>query len=107
MKDEYIVVYVTTPDDTTAKMIARKVLEKRLAACINIIPNIFSIYRWKGEIEEDQEALMIIKTRRILFEPLTKTIKELHPYEIPEVIGIPIIEGYNAYLGWISDETKR
>jgi len=105
MKEKYTVVYVTTPDEKTAKTIANKILEKKLAACVNIIPNINSIYRWKGKIEEDQEALMIIKTRRELFETLTKTIKEMHPYEVPEVIGIPIIEGYKAYLEWIKDET--
>ncbi len=106
MREEYIVVYVTTPNEKTAKKIAKEVLEKRLAACINIIPNIYSTYRWRGRIEEDQEALMIIKTRRGLFDILAKTIKEKHPYEVPEVIGIPIIEGYNAYLEWIRDETK-
>lgn len=107
MKEEFIVTYITTPDEETARKIAVDLLEKKIAACINITPNIYSIYLWKGDIEDGRETLMTIKTRRTLFKELIRIIKKLHPYEVPEIIALPIIEGYKPYLDWIRDETRN
>ena len=103
---EYIVVYVTAPDEQKAASIAYIVVEDKLAACVNIIKGIKSIYLWEGKLETEAECLMIIKTRRSLFPALQKRIKELHPYKVPEIIAAPIIEGSMEYLLWVKDSTE-
>ena len=102
-----IIVYCTVPNDTVAENIANVVLTQRVAACVNIIPQIRSIYLWKGKIEDERELLLIIKSKRELFEELARCIKELHPYEVPEVIALPIIEGNTDYLNWIDSNTRN
>ena len=106
MDNKYIVVYVTTPDPETGRRIATKLVEERLAACVNIVYEIESIYHWRGKIEQDKESLLIIKTRRELLQKLTETIKKSHPYEVPEVIAIDIVGGNKEYLDWIHGETR-
>jgi periplasmic divalent cation tolerance protein len=101
----YILCLVTIDDLKRASEIAGILVEKRLAACVNIIPEIQSIYRWKGEICNDTERLMIIKTQKHLFDRLEAVIKETHPYEIPEIISFDIQQGYSKYLRWIDDST--
>ena len=101
----YILCLVTIDDLTKASEIASILVEKRLAACVNIVPEIHSIYRWKGEICSDTERLMIIKTQKHLFDRLEAVIKEAHPYEIPEIISFDIQQGYSGYLRWIDDST--
>ncbi len=101
----YILCLVTIDDLKTASEIAGILVEKRLAACVNIVPEIQSIYRWKGEICNDTERLMIIKTQKHLFDRLEAVIKETHPYEIPEIISFDIQQGYSKYLRWIDDST--
>jgi len=101
----YIVCLVTIDDPEKGAFIARSLVEKRLAACVNMVPQIRSIYTWKGELCDDTEVLMIIKTRGDLFEKLQSTIKELHPYEVPEVICWPIDRGLPEYLKWIDEST--
>ena len=102
---EAIVVYITAPNEEEAAKIARAVVEERLAACVNIVKGVRSIYSWQGRIEDDPEVLMIVKTRRELFEALTKRVKELHSYTVAEVIALPIIDGSQDYLKWLEDVT--
>ncbi len=100
----YSMVYVTTSKDLESKKIARKLLKEKLAACINIIPSIESIYLWKGEIEEDSESIMVIKTKSELVEEVIKRIEELHSYEIPCILEITVNNGSKNYLNWIESE---
>jgi periplasmic divalent cation tolerance protein len=99
-----IVVLSTCGSAEDAERIARGLLEKKLAACVNILPGIRSLYRWKGKIEDDQEVLLMIKSSRALFRELQAEIKKLHSYEVPEVIAIPVVDGSEGYLGWIARE---
>ena len=105
MTTEYIIVHVTAPNEEEASKISRTVVEERLAACVNIIRSVRSIYRWQGRLEDEQEVLMIIKTKRTLFERLQGRVKELHSYTVPEIIGLPVIEGSEEYLNWLGQET--
>jgi len=98
-----IVVLSTCASPEDAGKIARTLVEKRLAACVNILPAVRSIYRWKGAIEDDQETLLLIKSSRALFNDLSAEIERLHSYEIPEAIAIPIVDGLERYLDWMAD----
>ncbi len=104
--DNYVVIYITTGSIDEAKTIGRALVEEKLAACSNIISPIQSIYSWQGEICNDKEALMILKSRKKLFKKIVKRVEELHSYDVPEIIAMPIIEGSRKYLSWIDDETK-
>ncbi|XP_053152928.1 protein CutA isoform X2 [Hemicordylus capensis] len=95
--------FVTCPNETVAKEIARAVVEKRLAACVNIVPQITSIYEWKGKIEEDAEVLLMIKTRSSRISALAEFVRSVHPYEVAEVIAVPIQQGNPPYLQWVRD----
>jgi len=97
---------VTIDDLAKASEIAGILVEERLAACVNIVPQIQSIYRWNGEICNDTERLMIIKTQKHLFERLEAVVKKMHPYEVPEIISFDIQQGYPGYLRWIDDSTE-
>lgn len=97
--------YCTCPDADTAQRIARTLVEQRLAACVNIVPGLRSLYRWQGEIHDDSECLLLIKTCASRIAPLTEAIRQLHPYELPEVIAVPVIAGLAPYLDWIRDST--
>ncbi len=101
----YIVCLVTIDDPVKAAKIARILVEKKLAACVNIIPEIQSIYSWNGQICDEKERLMIVKTRRALFNELQAEVKGLHPYQVPEIIAIDIEQGLPEYLQWINDST--
>jgi periplasmic divalent cation tolerance protein len=103
---EAIVVYITAPNEEEAAKIARAVVEERLAACVNIVKGVRSIYSWQGKIEDDAEVLMIVKTQRHLFESLERRVKELHSYTVPEIIALPIIEGSEDYLNWLKELTE-
>ena len=104
---EAIVVYITAPNEDEAAKIAKALVEERLAACVNIVRGIRSIYTWQGKIEDDAEVLMIAKTRRNLFEPFKNRVKELHSYTVPEIIALPIIDGLEDYLNWLKEATVR
>ncbi|XP_033231207.1 protein CutA homolog [Belonocnema kinseyi] len=97
------VAYVTVPTDEIAKKLAHGLVENKLAACVNIIPQVTSVYEWKNKINEDNELLLMIKTRTESVDALTKYVKENHPYEVCEVISLPIQNGNKQYLNWISD----
>src|SRR3972149_11145766 len=98
-----IVVFSTAPSGDEAERIGRAVVEERLAACCNVVGGLKSIYTWKGELCSEHEVLCIFKTRRDLFEPLKRRIKELHTYEVPEIIALDITSGLKEYLGWIDE----
>ncbi|XP_062979634.1 protein CutA isoform X2 [Elgaria multicarinata webbii] len=95
--------FVTCPNQTVAREIARAVVEKRLAACVNIVPQITSIYEWKGKVEEDSEVLLMIKTRSSRVSALADFVRSVHPYEVAEVIAVPIQEGNPPYLKWVAE----
>ncbi|XP_045619244.1 protein CutA homolog isoform X2 [Procambarus clarkii] len=94
--------FVTAPSQEVAKKIASGLVKNKLAACVNIIPNVVSVYEWKEEINEDSEVLMMIKTRTSRLEELTKFVRENHPYDVCEVISSQIDQGNQPYLDWIS-----
>jgi periplasmic divalent cation tolerance protein len=96
-----IVVLSTCASPEEAGKIARTLVEKRLAACVNILPAVRSIYRWKDAIQDDPETLLLIKSSRVLFDELREEIEKLHSYEIPEAIAIPIVDGLERYLEWM------
>ena len=100
-----IVVLITAPSEEEAAKIAKVLVEERLAACANIVKHIRSVYRWEGKIEDDPEVLMVVKTREALFGALEKRVRELHSYSVPEVIALPIVQGSEAYLKWLEEET--
>ncbi|HEU0107922.1 MAG TPA: divalent-cation tolerance protein CutA [Vicinamibacteria bacterium] len=89
-----------------AQKIARTLVEERVAACVNIVPGITSIYRWKGSVEQEPELLLVIKTMADRVEPLKARLLELHPYELPEVVVIPIVAGHQVYLEWIAEQVR-
>jgi len=99
--DDVQIIFCTVPDPDCGQRIASHLVEYRLAACVNLLPEIRSVYRWKGEVEKAPELLLIIKTRQAVYETLQDRIKELHPYELPEVIAVSVDNGLPAYLDWI------
>lgn len=103
-EQEHVVVYVTAPP-AEAPRLARTLVEERLAACANVIPAVRSIYRWKDEICDDEEALLVIKTRAARFEALRERVCALHPYDVPEVIALPLVAGHPPYVAWIDENT--
>lgn len=93
---------VTVPNAETAERLAEALVGERLAACVNVLGGVRSVYRWKGAVERDQELLCVCKTTRAGFERLRARVVELHPYELPEVIALPVVAGHAPYLDWIT-----
>lgn len=100
------VILSTAGSQDQARRIAEGLLERRLAACVNIIPKVTSIFRWKDKVQEDEEWLLLIKTTKDAFERVREALKELHPYEVPECIALPIEEGNEEYLKWIDNSVS-
>jgi periplasmic divalent cation tolerance protein len=100
---DWCVVLVTCPGDE-ADRLAQALVQERLAACVNTIPQVTSTYRWEGKLRHDREALLVIKTRRDRFESLRARVVELHSYDVPEVIALPIEAGHAPYLEWVTKE---
>jgi periplasmic divalent cation tolerance protein len=98
-------VHVTMPDADTARSIGRTLVEERLAACVNIVPGVVSVYRWEGTIHEDGEVLCLIKTSPERFDALRERLLALHPYEVPEVLAFAVDDGSRAYLDWLRRNT--
>jgi periplasmic divalent cation tolerance protein len=102
-----LVVLVTAPSPEVAAALARTLVEERLAACGNVLSEIRSIYRWEGQVREDAEALLILKTTRARLEALRDRVLALHPYGVPEVLALPVEAGSAAYLSWLAGETRE
>ncbi|HRO27147.1 MAG TPA: divalent-cation tolerance protein CutA [Luteimonas sp.] len=96
----------TCPDAATAQRIARTLVEERLAACVNLLPGVSSVYRWQGAVEQADEVLLLAKTARDRLDALTARVVALHPYELPEVVAVDITGGLPEYLAWIAGETR-
>jgi periplasmic divalent cation tolerance protein len=101
-----IVVLITVPQEEEAAKMANTLIDERLAACVNILKDIRSLYRWKGAIEDEGEVLMVVKTQERLFENLAKRVKQMHSYSVPEIIALPIVKGSDNYIQWLKDETE-
>ena len=102
---EVRVVLVTAPGVEQARSLARALVEARLVACANLVPGVRSIYRWEGQVQEDEEVLLVLKTRADRGEALARRIRELHPYDLPEVIELPAAGGSVDYLDWVRAES--
>jgi periplasmic divalent cation tolerance protein len=101
--NDHLVVLVTASSSAQARRIARRLLQSKLAACVNMVP-VESMFLWKGEIQEEEEVLMVIKTRSEAFDELMNAVKSMHTYDTPEIIGLPVVMGSREYLKWIDDE---
>lgn len=105
MNNDCCVVITTCPDADSAEKIARALVERRLAACVNILPGVRSIFTWKGACESGEEQLLIIKTVSTTYPALERAVLEMHPYELPEIIAVPLSAGLPGYLTWIQQNT--
>ena len=104
--ETFLVVLCTVPSAEVGAQLGRRVVEEQLAACVNILPAVRSIYRWQGAVHDDAEAQLLIKTRASRFEALLELIRSHHPYAEPEVIALPIAQGSPSYLQWITEQTQ-
>jgi periplasmic divalent cation tolerance protein len=102
-----LLIWTNLPDRPAAEAMARSLVERRLAACVNILPAVQSVYRWQGAIEEATESSLLIKTSSARYAELEQAIKDMHPYELPEIIALPIQAGLPAYLEWLLQETNK
>jgi periplasmic divalent cation tolerance protein len=106
MQSTKLLVLTNVPDRAAAEKLADMLIEKRLAACVNILAPCRSVYRWKGALQHDEEHPMLIKTTQERYLALEQALRERHPYELPEIIAVPIERGLPAYLDWVAAETK-
>ena len=102
---EKIVVMMTTDSEEQAETIAKTLLEERLIACANLVGGVRSLYRWEGNVCDDREVLLFCKSRRSLFSRLSERVKSIHSYDVPEIIALPLVEGWQPYLEWLEQET--
>lgn len=105
MDTDVMLLLTTCPDEAAAQRLATALLERRQAACVSRMPGLMSSYRWQGRIAEDAEVLVLIKAPAARYPEIEASIRELHPYEVPELIGLPVIAGLPAYLDWVASET--
>ena len=101
------VVMITAPDAEVGGQLARALVDERLAACVNVIPGVRSFYRWEGEVNEDSEVLLVVKTRRDRCDALAARVQALHPYDLPEVLELPAVGGSPSYLDWVRTESSK
>ena len=104
---DFVIIYCTVSSKSEGKKIAKVLMKYNLAACINIFDKVESIFSWDGKLMHEKEALMMIKTRKELFPKINRAIHELHSYNVPEVVAIPIAEADETYLKWIAHETRN
>jgi periplasmic divalent cation tolerance protein len=104
---DFLVVLCTCGSAEEAAKVARGLVERELAACVNIIPSLRSVYRWQGAVEEAEEHLLVIKSRRDLLTAVEQAIGELHSYEVPEVLALPVAGGSNGYLDWLGSNLRK
>ncbi len=102
----FVAVLITCPGRAMGETIGRALVEERLAACVNVIPSVRSIYRWEGKTRRDTEVLLLIKTRRTKLPALQRRVKSLHPYTVPEIVALPITAGSTSYLTWMQETTR-
>ncbi len=105
-KDDVLVVLCNCPDHATARHLAASAVEQRLAACINIIPGVESVYRWQGKVEHETEFTLLIKTTASTFAILRDHLQKHHPDELPEIIAVPVVQGLTGYLDWVRESTN-
>lgn len=105
-RTEALIVFTNLPDRASALELARTLVDRRLAACVNVLGEISSVYRWKGNIASETEVAVLIKTHGAVYEQLAAAIETLHPYELPEIIAVPVAGGLPAYLEWVTAETS-
>jgi periplasmic divalent cation tolerance protein len=103
--EQTLVVYITVPSAEEAARLARALVDERLAACVNQLP-VQSVYRWQGQIEQADELLLIVKTARDRLDALAARVRALHSYTVPEIIALPVVAGWPAYLAWVHEETR-
>ena len=103
--DEIVIVLTNLPDRAAAVRLAQALVERRLAACVNVLAECTSVYRWKGEVESAAEVPVLIKTRGGRYPEVEAAIRELHPYELPEIVAVPVRHGFDEYLQWVAGET--
>lgn len=106
MSEEIRTVLMTVPDPSTGETLARRLVEERLAACGNVIPGVVSVYRWKGAVQRDEEALVLFKTTADRVSAFVEMALEIHPYEVPEILSLPVEDGHRAYMEWVGEETR-
>ena len=100
----FIIVLITVPNRDVGLQIANLLLERKLAACVNLVSPVNSVYTWQGSVQNDEETLLIVKSRADLFaDQLVPTVQAIHPYQVPEIIALPVILGSSAYLDWLND----
>lgn len=104
--DNTLVVFITAPNLEHAQQIARMLVEKQLAACVNLLSGVTSIYRWEGNVQEETEVLLICKTCRSRLAVLQEEVKAIHPYQAPEVIALPVVAGLDDYLKWVEENVR-
>jgi periplasmic divalent cation tolerance protein len=107
MTPDVLIVLTNCPDSDVADRIARALVEQRLAACVNQLPSVRSIYRWQGVVEEANEVPLLIKTTAARYAEVEVAIRALHPYEVPEIVAWPVTAGFASYLDWVAEETRR
>jgi periplasmic divalent cation tolerance protein len=107
MSQDLLLVLCTCPGNSVAAEIATALIEQGLAACVNRVPGVKSWYRWEGHMKQDDEVLLLVKTSRDRFDEMQSAIRRLHPYELPEIIGVSITAGSEAYLQWVTESTAR
>ena len=100
---EHLLVLTTVGNEEDALFLARALVERRLAACVNVLPSVRSLYRFRGVLEDENEHLLVIKTRADRYDALAAAVEELHPYEVPELVAMPIVRGAERYLAWVND----
>ena len=103
--DEVVIIFTNLPDREAAVALAQALVAKRLAACVNVLSECTSVYRWKGAVENAREVPVLVKTRAACYAEVEAAIRSLHPYELPEIIAVPVVRGFDGYLRWIADET--
>ena len=106
MNPEYVVVLTTLPADADGQAFGQALVEEKLAACVNLMPLMESVYRWEGRVEHETERQLVIKTSRDRLSELHDRIRQLHPYEVPEFIVLPIVDGSDPYLRWLAESTR-
>lgn len=104
---DYIVIFTTVNKEEEADKIAKKLVEERLAACVTVLPLGSSYYWWKGKVENEREHVLVIKTKKDMYKNIEERLRDLHPYEVPEIIALAIVKGFKEYLNWISEEVTK